>query len=130
MMSLTYGTMSAELGGVSPQRDFRDDDDQPWTAWDVIPSWGERRRGERRAHTGAPPRGSGERRRAERRHHRGIRIALTPRLAGGWLAFESGVMRRRLAPIPSEWHLLPEDRLRELWRAAEPLPHRKRRLIE
>ena len=129
-MPVTYGTMSAETAPVPPQRDFRDDDDRPWTAWDVIPSWGERRRAERRALASAPPRGVGERRRKERRTIHGIRIALTPRLANGWLAFESGDARRRLAPIPAEWHLLPEERLRELWRTAEQLPRRRKRLIE
>ena len=98
--------------------------------WDVIPAWGERRRGERRAAAGAPPRGVGERRQSDRRHIRSIRIALTPRLATGWLAFEWGDARRRLAPIPADWHLLPEERLRELWRAAEQLPPRRRRLVE
>ncbi|MEO5817328.1 MAG: hypothetical protein ABIT20_18820 [Gemmatimonadaceae bacterium] len=84
---------------VSPHRNFRDDDDREWSAWDVIP------------------------------RRRGVRIALTPRLAHGWLAFESNDERRRLAPIPAEWHLMPEERLRALWRDAEALPPR-RRLLE
>ena len=122
--------MSAEPVSVCPHRDFRDDDEQPWTAWDVIPAWGERRRGERRGVAGTAPLGIGERRRSDRRRIRGIRIALTPRLANGWLAFESGEARRRFAPIPPDWHLLPEDELRKLWRAAEQLPRKRRRLIE
>jgi hypothetical protein len=61
---------------------------------------------------------------------RGIRIALTPVLTHGWLAFESGPLRRRLVPIPADWHLLPERALRELWRVAEQLPQRRRRLVE
>ena len=114
---------------MSPYRNFRDDEDQEWTAWDVIPSWGERRRGERRASESRNPPPTGDRRLEDRRRHRGIRIALTPRLAAGWLAFESSDERRRLAPIPNEWHLMAEDALRALWRAAELLPKR-RRLIE
>jgi hypothetical protein len=50
-------------------------------------------------------------------------------LANGWLAFESNAERRRLAPIPAAWHLMPEERLRALWRTAEALPPR-RRLVE
>ena len=115
---------------MCPHRQFRDDDDQLWSAWDVIPSWGERRRGERRVGTGAPPRHTGERRRMERRQHRGIRIALTPHLADGWLVFESGTARRRLVPIPPEWSVLPDEDLKRLWHDAEHLPARRRRLIE
>ena len=114
---------------MSPHRSFRDDLDVVWNAWDVIPSWGERRASDRRHGAAGPPAHSGERRRGERRVARGIRISLTPRLAGGWLAFESADARRRLAPIPHEWHALPEEDLRELWRKAEPLP-RRRRLLE
>lgn len=32
----------------------------------------------------------------------------------GWLVFENGEERRRLAPIPAQWEELPEDRMREL----------------
>lgn len=119
-----------KLCKVSPHRDFRDDDDLQWTAWDVIPSWGERRHAERRRTTLGAPAHSGERRRIERRVMRGIRIALTPVLAQGWLAFESGAMRRRLVPIPKDWHLLTDSALRDLWRAAEQLPRRRKRLVE
>jgi hypothetical protein len=114
---------------VSPHRNFRDDDGQEWIAWDVIPSWGERRRGERRSTGAGGPPATGERRGLDRRSRRGIRIALTPRLADGWLAFESNDERRRVAPIPAEWHLMSEERLRALWRNAESLPPR-RRLVE
>jgi hypothetical protein len=114
---------------VSPHRNFRDDDDQEWTAWDVIPSWGERRRGERRSTGAEGPPATGDRRSDDRRRRSGIRIALTPRLANGWLAFESSDERRRVAPIPAEWHLMTEEQLRALWREAELLPQR-RRLLE
>jgi hypothetical protein len=114
---------------VSPHRIFRDDDDHEWTVWDVVPAWGERRVAERRSarDVGAPVR---DRRLAERRHLRGIRVALSPQLMNGWLAFESDDARRRLAPIPADWHLLSDEQLRELWNGAEHLPRRRRRLVE
>jgi hypothetical protein len=115
---------------MCPHRSFKDDEDREWAAWDVIPSWGERRQGERRATGASGPPQAGERRHTDRRRLRGIRIALTPRLAEGWLAFESSDARRRLAPIPADWHLLSEEQLRTLWRAAEELPNRRKRLIE
>jgi hypothetical protein len=108
---------------------FHDDSARLWNAWDVIPAWGERRTAERRTHAGAASEND-ERRRRERRRTRGIRIALPPILANGWLAFESGDERRRLAPIPSEWEKLPDDQLRALWRQAQQLPPRRKGLVE
>jgi hypothetical protein len=32
-------------------------------------------------------------------------------LQQGWLAFQSGIERRRLAPIPENWTELPEEEL-------------------
>ena len=115
---------------MTPSRDFHDESGRLWTAWDVIPAWGERRHGERRARAPGLPNGITDRRRADRRRHRGIRIGLPPSLASGWLAFTSGVERRRIAPIPQEWDTLPEEQLRALWQRAERLPDRRRRLIE
>lgn len=115
---------------MTPHRRFQNEDSQVCDAWDVVPSWGERRVHQRRTQDLGPPAFTGERRKSERRQRRGIRIALTAGLAGGWLAFESETERRRLAPIPDGWHELSEEALQRLWRGAEVLPHRKRRLIE
>jgi hypothetical protein len=45
-------------------------------------------------------------------------------LANGWLCFQSGSTRKRLAPIPPNWADLPEDELVRLWRLATPAPSR------
>ena len=37
-----------------------------------------------------------------------------PQFAAGWLAFESGIERRRLAPIPAEWTEADDAGLREM----------------
>jgi hypothetical protein len=115
---------------VSPHRTFLDDLARLWNAWDVIPAWGERRTTERRARAESPGAQLVERRTHERRRHRGLRISLPPRLAQGWVAFEHAEERRRVAPIPEGWDQLPENGLRELWRHAEHLPPRRKRLIE
>lgn len=115
---------------MSPSRDFRDDSGRTWTAWDVVPSWGERRISNRRHRTEGAPSGSDERRQAERRRRRGIRVGLPATLAHGWLAFACDRERRRIAPIPSDWDGLAEEQLRALWQSAERLPDRRRRLIE
>ena len=39
--------------------------------------------------------------------------------ADGWLVFETSLERRRLAPIPTEWHEADESTLREWWATAE-----------
>lgn len=38
----------------------------------------------------------------------------------GWLTFDNGTERHRLAPIPADWASLPEERLAMLLRLAEP----------
>ena len=42
-------------------------------------------------------------------------------LEGGWLTFQSGDEKRRLAPIPLYWATAPEDQLRELLARARPV---------
>jgi len=45
---------------------------------------------------------------------------LLPELAGGWLSFEYGSERRRLAPIPHGWETIGVEELVELCRRAKP----------
>lgn len=115
---------------MSPHRTFRDDVARLWNAWDVHPVWGERRVQQRRLGEAGPPPALNNRRRKERRGGEGLRISLPPRLARGWIAFECEEDRRRVAPIPDGWADLDDDGLRTLWRTAETLPPRRRRLVE
>ena len=46
---------------------------------------------------------------------------LTPKYHGGWLTFDADGERRRLAPVPSDWAMLPQERLILLLRMAEPV---------
>jgi hypothetical protein len=43
-------------------------------------------------------------------------------LAQGWLAFQSGTARRRLAPIPDDWAMRPDEELVRICRDARPVP--------
>lgn len=47
-----------------------------------------------------------------------------PTLEGGWLAFQSGAERRRLAPLPLYWATAPDEELREMLRRAKPVSPR------
>ena len=94
----------AELGTVAMKyREFRDSRDELWSVWEVQPSSMERRlrddpercpRVDRRYSAPAPR----------------IRVD-DPRFSHGWLAFESGMEKRRLCPIPSQWESLTDSEL-------------------
>ena len=43
---------------------------------------------------------------------------LTGDYRGGWLTFDNGLDRRRLAPVPLDWVLMSDERLRLLLRVA------------
>jgi hypothetical protein len=108
-------------------RTFVDANDITWQVWDVIPTFVERRRAQRRGAAGAV--------RSERRHGRERRVVAEPRVparAGfehGWLAFESNFENRRLAPIPDRWPDLAETELQQLCDRAMP-SRRRPRLLE
>jgi hypothetical protein len=91
------------------QRYFRDSTGAEWRAFDVRPNASDRRRGsDRRTAVAADP--IVERRRTPERRVRvsgaydtGSRHAYQPGFEKGWLCFECGALRRRLAPIPADW---------------------------
>jgi len=43
---------------------------------------------------------------------------LDPEFSEGWLCFDRGNERRRLAPIPADWERLSEHELSRLWTTA------------
>jgi len=45
-------------------------------------------------------------------------------LGKGWLTFDDGLERRRLAPVPNGWAELTDERLELLLRVAQPSPSR------
>jgi hypothetical protein len=50
----------------------------------------------------------------------------TPGLEEGWLCFEAGSDKRRLAPVPAGWDGFPEEKLHLLYRMAKPTLKRVR----
>ena len=98
-------------------RTFLDDNGRYWQVWESHPHVFERRKSERRQ---ANDSWSGaERRQGDRRFGTRTRSTLVdPRLATGWLTFESFTEKRRLAPVPPHWDELPVHDLIALWERA------------
>jgi hypothetical protein len=92
-------------------REFTDSQGRTWKAWDVPPHrvyTTVRAIADRRVRV-TPGYAPERRLRAERRR----RVA-APELEHGWVCFESGPEKRRLAPPPPAWADAPEDDLEAL----------------
>ena len=104
-----------------PLRIFRSSAGVEWRVWNVIPGHigeAERRRGyDRRSpdpvllYRGADRRVSTDRRNQPSK----------PELSEGWLVFEGGGERRRLAPIPPGWEVRSDADLERLCGRAQPV---------
>lgn len=90
-------------------REFRDENGGIWQVWDVFPSSLEGLNAERQTLPAGEP---------DTQPRRAAKFTLPVQLRGGWLAFQSQVESRRLAPIPSNWVTLPDSKLAELVRTA------------
>ena len=77
-------------------RTFESPDGATWSVWEVIPG----RVSEFRSSFGSH---------------------LPSDLADGWLCFDCGTEKRRLAPLPANWHERPDEDLRFWCRAAVPV---------
>lgn len=56
---------------------------------------------------------------ADRRVRKEVRVVVPAELQEGWLAFQNGEERRRLAPIPADWSTLDEAALLALLEKAD-----------
>src|SRR4051812_41873457 len=90
-----------------PHRKFIDTLGRAWDVWTVQPELVERRRQE----TIGPPA-------VERRQHREYRVPLGERWLNGWLAFDGVGGKRRLAPVPPNWHRMTDAELEQLCESA------------
>ena len=102
-------------------RTFLDDNGRYWQVWESHPHIFERRKGDRRQGS-AEWKGPERRLSSDRRLGERTRSSLVdPRLASGWLTFESFTEKRRLAPVPLRWDELPVSDLLALWERANPV---------
>lgn len=92
-------------------REFRDENGGIWQVWDVFPSSLEGLNAERQGLPEAGP---------DSKPRRAAKFTLPVQLRGGWLAFQSQVESRRLAPIPTNWVALADSELAVLVRSAPP----------
>lgn len=91
-----------------------------WVIWEVQPETIERRMAEDPFLKPA----------VERRRVRQFRSRISnPAMARGWLVFETRAEKRRLAPVPQGWELLPDAELLTLLDQAQVVGN-PRRLIE
>jgi len=101
-------------------REIIDERGRLWRVWDVHPESLERRIADDPLLRPA----------IERRRKPQTRIRISnPAMAGGWLAFDGGGERRRVAPIPERWEEMNDAALLALLASAESIG-RPRRLIE
>ena len=103
-------------------REYVDSEGVAWQVWEVIPQSVERRKlRERRI----APRDTDDRR---KRHE--ARLRLSDGESDGWLVFESSDQKKRLRPIPKDWHLASTTELESLCARAERAARSSRRPIE
>lgn len=106
-------------------RQFTDAAGVEWTVYDIVPRPEERREADRRDASQVAL-ADGERRTDDRRAAIATRTSRPVRLTRAWLCFESATERRRLQPVPENWHLRTDAELSELRDRARVAPRRNR----
>lgn len=102
---------------VIGHRSFLDQHGVRWHVWEVYPTSTDRRASEQPESRILSE--ADEAQLMDRRFPFERRGAIDPELAGGWLAFESEIARRRYAPIPRGWTGLPSRELCRLLQVAK-----------
>ena len=103
-------------------REYVDSEGVAWQVWEVIPQSVERRKlRERRI----APRDANDRR---QRHE--ARLRLSDGEVDGWLVFECHDQKKRLRPIPKDWHRASVTELESICARAERASRPSRRLVE
>jgi hypothetical protein len=111
-------------------RTFKDKQGKIWDVWQVHPSAAERRFVQRRVkdeeRSDAAERRSGEERRVSEKGPGGVtRATIAPEFTFGWLCFETGGEKRRLAPVPEGWDRADDETIEQWCCVAKPVARRK-----
>jgi hypothetical protein len=125
------GNYERSSGGFMGQRTFADSDGTSWNVTAIQPQLTERRLSDRRAASNSIVDFRAERRREpDRRHVREVRAPVREGFERGWLVFDNGNEKRRLAPIPASWEQMTTHELRTLCARAARTLQRWTRLVE
>lgn len=113
------------------QRTFADSDGIYWSVTAIQPQLTERRLSDRRALANGVVDFRAERRALpDRRRMRGVRAPVREGFEQGWLVFDNGDEKRRLAPVPVGWERMPTNQLQGLCDKARRSHQRSTRLVE
>ena len=112
-------------------RTFVDPRGVTWSVTVIVPQLTERRFTDRRSGTNAVVDFRAERRTLpDRRHLREVRAPVREGFEHGWLVFDNGDEKRRLAPVPDGWERMSTHELESLCARAKPSHQRWTRLVE
>jgi len=118
-------------GGFMGQRTFADSDGTRWNVTAIQPQLTERRLSNRRASSSSVIDFRAERRVVpDRRHVREVRAPVREGFEQGWLVFDNGNEKRRLAPVPAGWEQMTVHQLQALCDKAKKSHQRWTRLVE
>ena len=102
-----------------------------WSVTVIVPQLTERRLTDRRSASNAIVDFRAERRKqSDRRHMREVRAPVREGFESGWLVFDNGDEKRRLAPVPEGWDRMTAKELESLCGRAKPSHQRWTRLVE
>ena len=113
------------------QRVFADSAGTTWNVSAIQPQLTERRLSDRRSTSNGVVDFRGERRTVpDRRHMREVRAPVREGFEQGWLVFDNGDEKRRLAPVPAGWEHMTAHQLQALCEKAGKSHQRWTRLVE
>lgn len=112
-------------------RTFVDPRGVMWSVTVIVPQLTERRLTDRRSASAMVVDFRAERRmQPDRRHLREVRAPVREGFEQGWLVFDNGDEKRRLAPVPEGWERMSAQDLESLRSRAKPSHQRWTRLVE
>ena len=124
-------TYARSTGTRMSQRTFTDPSGVTWSVTVIVPQLTERRMFDRRSTSKTNVDFRAERRTVpERRHVREVRAPVREGFEQGWLVFDNGEEKRRLAPVPDGWDRMTPRELDALCARAKPTHQRWTRLVE
>lgn len=105
-------------------RQFKDRQGKIWDVWQVHPASLERRFSQRRVKDEERVDAAEKRTGPERRTEKLDRSPIAAEFVNGWLCFETGGEKRRLAPAPEGWDRADDETIEQWCSVAKPVVRR------